>query len=107
MNNYIRITEENNLVYLQAIRNDREITKPILASKELIEMLTNDSVEYDEKTIYNYKKLLHGCLRPELDIYFYNLKSQGWNQSIWSSKSYKNLIKPKIEEMKNKYEKAN
>ena len=78
-NNYIKIEEDNqnHLVYLQAVRNDRETTKPILASKELIEMLKNDSVEYDEKTIYNYNKSLHRCLRPELDVYFYNLKSQG------------------------------
>ena len=85
----------------------RETNKPILASKELIEMLGNDSVEYDDKTIYNYKKLLYGCLRPELEMYFYNLKSQGWNQSIWNSKIYQKIIKPKIEEMKTKYENAN
>ena len=68
-------------------------------------MLTNDSVDYYDKTIYNYKRLLHSCLRPELYIFFYNLTSQGWNPSIWSSKTYQQLIKPKIEDLKNKYEK--
>ena len=60
--NYITIIEEDDLsVYLLAIRKEEEKTKPILATKELVEMLTNDSVDYDNKTIYNYKRLLHGC----------------------------------------------
>ena len=61
-------------------------------------MLTNDSVDYDDKTIYNYKRLLHGCLRPELDIFFYNLTSQGWNPSIWTSKVYQHLIKGLVDQ---------
>ena len=60
-----------------------------------------------QKSIFNYKTLLHGCLRLELNVYFYNLKSQKLNQSIWNSIIYETYMKLKIENIKNKYEKAN